>query len=182
MSTRVFSALMGETEARQRAPKVPGLRYAEVVEIRDEGYILKWLSGSVRSNSLPARVARFMAGPERGAYFPLEIGDEVIVGFEEGNLDCPVILGALWSEQDVPPASVDTSSSNNIRAIVSRAKAELSFDDTAGATKLLLKSAGGMQLLFDDQTKTLTLKVDDSNKIELSPSGIKLVGTRIDLN
>lgn len=182
MRHHLFSTLLSDTETRQREGKVPGLRYAEVAEITDRGYVLKWLSGSVRSKSAPARVSRFMAGNERGAYFPLEIGDEVVVGFEDGNIDCPVILGALWSDVDVPPTNVDTSSSNNTRSIVSRAKSELTFDDTSGATRVLLKSAGGMQLLFDDSTKTLTLSIDDSTKIELSPAGIKIKGTRIDLN
>jgi len=182
MRPGLFSAMLSDSETRQREGRVPGLRYAEVAEITDEGYVLEWLSGAVRSRSAPARVARFMAGHERGAYFPFEVGDEVVVGFEEGNLDRPVILGALWSDEDPPPSGVDTSSSNNTRAIVSREKSMLSFDDSPGATKVLLKSAGGIELLLDDAAQTLTLKFNDSTKIELSAAGIKLLGTRIDLN
>lgn len=182
MSTNLFAHVMADTEARQRAGRVPGLRFAEVAEITDAGYVLEWLSGTVRSRSAPARVARFMAGNQRGAYFPFEIGDEVVVGFEDGNIDRPVILGALWSDQDAPPENVDTSSSNNTRSIVSRAKSELTFDDTQGATRVLLRSAGGMQILFDDSSSTLTIQIDDSTRIELSPAGIRLTGTRIDLN
>lgn len=182
MPPRLFSTVMADTESRQRAGRVQGLRYAEVAEIVDEGYVLQWLSGGVRSRSAPARVARFMAGPERGAYFPFEVGDEVVVGFEDGNLDRPVILGGLWSDVDLPPTNVDTSSSNNIRSIVSRAKAEISFDDSQGATKLLIKSAGGLQVLLDDAAKKITLKVDDGNFIEISAQGVKVKGTRVDLN
>jgi uncharacterized protein involved in type VI secretion and phage assembly len=182
MRQGLFSGVMGESEARQRAGRVPGLRFAEVAEITDEGYVLEWLSGSVRSRSAPARVARFMAGNERGAYFPFEIGDEVVVGFEDGNIDRPVILGGLWSDEHAPPQEVDTSSSNNTRAIVSRENARLVFDDSPGATKLQLKSAGGMELVMDDAAGTLTIKFDNSTSIELSAAGIKLTGTRIDLN
>lgn len=200
MRMGLFSTMMADAESRQRAPRVAGLRYAEVAEITDEGYVLEWLSGGVRSRSAPARVARLMAGNERGAYFPFERGDEVVVGFEDGNLDRPVILGGLWSDVDVPPTNVDTSDTNNTRSIVSRAKAELTFDDTQGATKVLVKSAGGLQVLLDDSAKAITLKagglelvlddtgkkitlkVDESNKIEISASGVKVQGTRIDLN
>jgi uncharacterized protein involved in type VI secretion and phage assembly len=173
---------MAGDEARQRAGTVPGLRFAEVKQITDKGYILKWLSGSVRSLSAPARAASFMAGKERGAYFPFEIDDEVVVGFIEGNLDLPVILGALWSDEDPPPTNVDTSDSNNIRSVVSRAKHELTFDDTSGSASVLLKSNGGMELKFDDAAKKLTLKIDDSNFIEMSADGITLKGTKINLN
>ncbi|HSW22247.1 MAG TPA: phage baseplate assembly protein V [Burkholderiaceae bacterium] len=182
MRRGLFAHVMADAEAQRAAGLVPGLRCAEVAEITDEGYVLEWSTGTVRSRSAPARQACFMAGDKRGAYFPLEIGDEVIVGFEEGNIDCPVILGALYSDVDLPADGVDTSSSNNTRSIVSRAKSELSFDDSTGATRVLLKSAGGMELLMDDSAQTLTLKLNDNTKIELSAAGIKVVGTRIDLN
>ena len=104
---KVFSPLLADSEARQSAGNVPGVRFAEVKEIKDDGYVLTWLSGPVRSRSAPARAASFMAGKERGGYFPFEVGDEVIVGFEEGHIDKPVIIGALWSDQDPPPPDVD---------------------------------------------------------------------------
>lgn len=182
MRQGVFNMLMADSEARQRGGAVEGLRYAEIKEITDEGYILTWLSGAVRSASAPARAASFMAGKERGAYFPFEIGDEVVVGFIDGCLDQPVILGALWSDQDPPPTKVDQSATNNTRSIVSRAKSELTFDDTSGATSVTLQSAGGMKLVLDDKAKTLTIQFDGSTKIELSPAGVTVKGAAINLN
>jgi uncharacterized protein involved in type VI secretion and phage assembly len=173
---------MAGDEARQRTGGVQGLRYAEIKRIEDEGYILTWLSGSVRSESMPARAASFMAGAERGGYFPFEVGDEVVVGFIDGHLDQPVILGALWSDQDPPPQGVDTTASNNTRAIVSRAKSKLSFDDSSGKAKIELSLASGMKLVLDDAGKKITIQFDDSNKIELSASGVTVVGAVINLN
>ena len=178
----VFNMIMGDLETRQRSGGVEGLRYAEIKEITDEGYILTWLSGAVRSASAPARAASFMAGKERGAYFPFEVGDEVVVGFIDGCLDQPVILGALWSDQDPLPTNVDGSSTNNTRSIVSRAKSELTFDDTSGAPSITLKTPGGMKLVLDDKAKTLTIQFDDSNKIEMSSAGVTVKGAVINLN
>lgn len=161
---------------------VAGLRYGEVKEITADGYILQWLSGTVRSLSAPARVARFMAGKERGAYFPFEIGDEVLVGFIDGCIDQPVIIGALHSDQDPVPGEVDTSDSNNTRALVSREGSRLSFDDTKGQTKVLLKSAGGIEIVLDDVAKSLTLKFNDSTKIVMNAQGVSITGTQINLN
>lgn len=159
-----------------------GLRLAEVNEITDKGYILKWLSGNVRSKSAPARAASFMAGKERGAYFPFEIGDEVVVGFVDNDEDYPVILGALWSSQDPPPPGADTSASNNTRTIRSRGGHELTFDDTENAGKVSLKSKGGIQILMDDAAKSLTIKFDDSNSIVIDTSGVTVKGAVINLN
>lgn len=162
--------------------EVRGLRLAEVQEITDKGYILKWLSGNVRSTSAPARAASFMAGKERGAYFPFEVGDEVVVGFVDNDEDYPVILGALWSSQDPPPPGADTSSSNNTRTIVSRGGHELTFDDTENAGKVLLKTKGGMQILMDDAAKSLTIKFDAANSIVINTSGVTVKGAVINLN
>ncbi len=61
------STLLEEIESRGGRGAVPGLRYAEIVRKEDDGtYVLKWLSGAVRSESAPARAAAFMAGDERG--------------------------------------------------------------------------------------------------------------------
>ena len=180
--THIVRRLIHESVRAVSEGGIAGLRYGEVKEITDDGYILEWLSGTVRSRSAPARVARFMAGKERGAYFPFEIGDEVLAGFIDGCIDQPVIIGALHSEQDPVPGEVDTSDSNNTRAIVSREGSRLSFDDTKGQTKVLLKSAGGIEILLDDAAKSLTIKLNDSTKIVMNAQGITVTGAQINLN
>ncbi|MBK4216492.1 hypothetical protein JJJ17_11195 [Paracoccus caeni] len=178
MRHSIFTAM----NAASRPGDVRGLRLAEVKSIDERGYILTWLSGNVRSDSAPARAASFMAGKERGAYFPYEQGDEVVVGFVDNDENYPIILGALWSSQDPPPPDADTSSSNNTRTIVSREGHQLTFDDTKQAGKVLLQSKGGMKIEMDDAAKTLTIQLDDSNKITFALAGITVTGTVINLN
>ncbi|MGL4397978.1 MAG: phage baseplate assembly protein V [Hyphomicrobium sp.] len=176
-----FTSLL-DTAADTSRSNVPGLRLAEVAQITEDGYILTWLSGTTRTASAPARAASFMAGKERGGYFPFEIGDEVVVGFVDGCEDMPIILGALWSDIDLPPQGVDTSDTNNTRAIISREKSKLVFDDTQGATSITLESAGGMKLVLDDKGKKLLIQFDTSTTIELSAQGVTVKGTKINLN
>ena len=38
-----------------------------------------------------------------GFYFRPEIGDEVIVGFEHGDVRFPYIIGSVWNGKDQPP-------------------------------------------------------------------------------
>ena len=181
MGSDFFSSLL-DTADQAQGGGIGGLRLAEVSSITDEGYILTWLSGTVRSPSAPARAMQFMAGKERGAYFPFEIGDEVVVGFVDGALDYPIILGALHSDIDKPPEGFDATSTNNTRGLVSRAKSKLVFDDTQGATSIMLKSAGGMELVLDDKGKKLVIKFDKSTSIELSAQGVTVKGAKINLN
>ena len=108
-----------------------------------------------------------MAGGERGTFFNPEPGDEVVVAFEEGDLDQPVIIGALWSDVDQPPGDADTSASNNLRLIRSRLGHQLTFDDTPGAGKITLQSAGEHKLEMDDAERKLTIQTPGTLKIEM---------------
>ena len=38
---------------------------------------------------------------------PLDIGDEVVVAFESGDITRPIVLGNLWNGADSPPESAD---------------------------------------------------------------------------
>ncbi len=136
-------------ERWQRTAPQLGLAFAEVASVDDDGYTLNYYSGNHDAPSAPARVAAPMAGGGRGAYFMPEVGDEVVVGFEMGNLDRPVILGALWSDVDQPPSQADTSSSNNVRTIVSRAGHEVTFDDSPEG-KIRIKTNGGFEITIED--------------------------------
>jgi uncharacterized protein involved in type VI secretion and phage assembly len=49
-----------------------------------------------------ARVASPGAGAERGALMLPVVGDEVVVGFEQGDVRRPYVLGALWNGQARP--------------------------------------------------------------------------------
>ena len=49
-----------------------------------------------------ARLAQPGAGAERGAVVLPEVGDEVLVAFESGRFDRPVVLGGLYNGKDLP--------------------------------------------------------------------------------
>ena len=149
-----------------------GLAFAEVTGRSDDGFTLGYYSGNLDAASAPARVATLMAGGGRGAFFMPEVGDEVVVGFEMGDLSRPVILGALWSDVDSPPSQADTSDSNNVRTIVSRAGHEVTFDDTPGAGKIVIKTAGGFHITLDD---------GPSPKIQIETTG-NVASSRIELD
>lgn len=172
----VFSRLTDFAERFQRQAPQLGLAFAEVTGVSEEGYTLQYLSGNHDAPSAPARVASFMAGNGRGAFFMPEVGDEVVVGFELGDVNRPVILGALWSDVDAPPAGVDTSASNNIRTITSRAGHQITFDDSP-AGKIVVKTQGGLEItLQDGPTPKIEIKSVTSGPVVIGASKIVLDG------
>src|SRR5690606_29811971 len=50
-----------------------------------------------------ARIAMPMAGPLHGSYFIPDIGTEVLVAFEHGDIKAPYIIGCLWNATALPP-------------------------------------------------------------------------------
>jgi uncharacterized protein involved in type VI secretion and phage assembly len=120
-----------------------------------------------------------MAGAEMGVYFLPEIDDEVLVVFEHGKIEYPVVIGSLWSGLN-PPPQTNEDEENNIRKIVSRSGHSLTFDDSDGEEKLTMLSSGEHKIEFDDKSKTVTLlskgghKIvvdDDNNEILIKDSG-----------
>jgi len=73
-------------------------RTVETVHIEDD---------EERAHSYWARVATLMAGKKRGTFIIPEVDDEVLVAFEHGQIDRPVVIGMLWNSEDQPPVMMD---------------------------------------------------------------------------
>jgi phage baseplate assembly protein V len=82
-----------------------GIALAVVQDRDDQGRVklnYPWLDASMLSDWVP--VMGPMAGGGRGIFHMPEIGDEVVVAFQLGNFEHPVVLGGLWNGVDKPAA------------------------------------------------------------------------------
>lgn len=120
-----------------------------------------------RAHSYWARVASFMAGPKRGAFVP-EVNDEVLVAFEHGELDRPVIIGSLWNIEDLPPETMDAAGKNNIRALHTRSGHKIVFDDSQDKPSILIvDNTGNNSIFIDSQANKMEIKVKGDLNIEV---------------
>lgn len=62
------------------------------------------------SSSCWVRVAQVWAGKSWGAFFWPRVGHEVVVIFENGDLDCPLIVGSVYNAMNVPPVDLPADS------------------------------------------------------------------------
>jgi len=154
-----------------------GVYPAQVTDVQDpdaQGRVqirLPFVEESDGASALAwARLATLMAGGERGSWFIPEVDDEVLVAFVGGDPRRPVVIGALWNGVDTPPETMD--SDNNVRSFTSRSGHKLSFDDTAGAEKVVLETQGGHTLTLDDASGgTVTLEHSNGAKIKIDTAG-----------
>jgi uncharacterized protein involved in type VI secretion and phage assembly len=89
--------------------KVTGVLIGKVKDIDDphgEGTVrveYSWMGGS--NVQRPAPIVTLMAGNNRGSWFMPEVGDEVVVAFDRGDINQPYILGFLWNGEQKPPST-----------------------------------------------------------------------------
>ena len=95
-----------------------------------------------------ARMGTPMAGKDRGFVAIPEIGDEVIVGFERGDLRFPCVVACVHNGKDTTPFP-NKDGKNDVRMFRSRKKHMLRFDDgDKGVVELTHEK--GRKVIFDD--------------------------------
>ena len=118
---------------------------------------LPWHIGT--DTSYWARSALPLAGDDRGTYFVPEIGDEVLVGAEDGDPSHLYVLGMLWNGKQKPPVQGD-GGKNDTRLIKSRSGHTVRFNDDPAKPEVEVALADGKRILLDKDT----VVIDDANR------------------
>ncbi len=129
---------------------------------------------SDKEDGLWARIATLDAGKERGSFFRPEVGDEVLVGFIDGDMQHPVVLGGLNSSKN--PAPLTAKDDNDEKGFITRSKIKMIFDDKKKS--LQIETPGGNILLISDDKKGLQFKDQNGNKIILDDKGITMESSK----
>lgn len=161
----------------QTAGRLFGVYVGVVVDVQDpdaQGRVkvkLPWVAEDDGGQATAwARLSTLMAGNDRGSWFVPHVDDEVTISFIAGDPRHPIVLGALWNGQDAPPEQMDAD--NNLRTIKTRAGHVLRFDDTSGAAKVEILTAGGHRLVLDDGSGgVITIEHVCGAKIEMDAAG-----------
>jgi uncharacterized protein involved in type VI secretion and phage assembly len=126
---------------------------------------LPFLGG--QNTSYWAPVATMMAGNKTGSWFMPEIGDEVLVAFNQDDVAHPYIVGFQRNGQDGPP---DPDPQN--RVILTPGGHFLRFQDKDGAKKVILQSSSGQVITLDDSgSGSITVTSPNGSVTVNSPQG-----------
>ena len=114
--------------------RMSGVVTGLVTNIQDDGGMCRvkvkfpWLSDDYESDW--ARTVQLGAGSSRGFQILPEVDDEVLVAFEQGDLNRPMIVGGVHNGTDHPPSSIgEAVQSGKVvkRQFVSRHRAHADF-------------------------------------------------------
>ncbi|MBQ7680053.1 MAG: hypothetical protein IJT34_09425 [Butyrivibrio sp.] len=156
---RIFGLVVGQVTNNYNED-MPGRVCVQIFTRDEEANELLW-----------ARVAMPSSGPKWGHYFLPEIGDEVLVGFEQGNIERPYILGCIPRDNDqFLTKSVDEK--NQIKRIVTKHGSTIRFEDNADddngeKDKIYIDTAGTTHRVeLDNEKHTILVSdKDGANKI-----------------
>jgi phage baseplate assembly protein gpV len=189
-----LDSVFADQDKQRRERSVNGIAIAKVTGRMGDGtYTVKYLGMGGDAPSAPARMMMPNAGKQRGMYWMPETGDEVVVAFEGGDSNSPIILGALFNSESPTPDQAKPSDENNVRTIVSRSGHEITLDDSPLAGKVTIKTNGGRSLTLDDtplgkvslETPSgISIEMDDSTgtlKLK-APTAIVLESAIVSMN
>jgi len=113
------------------------------------------------------RMATPMATTGGGMYFKPEAGDEVMVDFENGNVERPFVVGTLYSKNVTAPSSGD-------RVIVSRNGHTIKFDDSRDAVDFVSGIFPGLSTVKAYGIKVPGIDTGDGDGVNACLGGIEL--------
>ena len=157
-----------------------GVYPAKVVDVEDpdaQGRVkvsLPWLEVVDGTYEAWARLATLMAGDHRGTWFVPDLGDEVLVAFEQGDPSHPYVLGALWNGVDQPPEVMDGTGSNPVRAICTRSGLRIRFSDEKERPEILIEVPGGGSLTLRRKGPQVELRDHHGNELAFDTQGVSI--------
>ena len=103
------------------------------------------------------RVSQLWAGKQWGAMFIPRIGQEVIVGFLEGDPDQPIIIGRVYNGDEMPPYTLpDEKTKSCVKSNSSPGSGgfnELRFEDKKGSEQVFMHAEKDMDVRVKNDSK-----------------------------
>ncbi len=123
------------------------------------------------------RVAQAYAGNGYGQYWLPEVGDEVILAFNLGDLNKPYIIGSLWNNKDkIPEKTADDK--NSVKRIKTKGGHEIIFEEEKGKERLEIHTPGNLKITLEDEKKIIAVQDENGkNMVQIDGKNGKITVT-----
>ncbi|WP_243138156.1 phage baseplate assembly protein V [Heliorestis acidaminivorans] len=154
--------LYNDDEQTEKTRTFPGVTVAIVTDINDpekrgrvKVKIVNRDSSDYETDYI--RVMTPMTGKQWGSFFFPEVGDEVLIAFNQGDINRPYVLGSLWNKEYKPPTTIENQK-NDLRMIRTRSGHELIFNDEKSKESILIKTPKALSISLNDDKETIVIK------------------------
>ena len=141
--------------------KMPGRVCVQIPVRDDKANELKW-----------ARVAMLSGGKEWGHYFLPEVGDQVLLAFEQGYIEKPYVVGCISKEND-RFLTRSVHEKNQIKRIVTKNGNTIQFDDMEDEEgkqdkiSIYTSDKAHQMILDNEKQKIIMSDKEGKNKLEI---------------
>jgi type VI secretion system secreted protein VgrG len=122
------------------------------------------------------RVSQQWAGAGWGAMFIPHIGHEVIVDFEEGDPDRPIITGRVYNGNNKPHDVLPDEKTKSV--IRSWQDNDIVFEDKDGDKFIKIKQANGNEIILHETSPNIEIFQENGNKMVMTADGPKIEVTQ----
>ena len=125
--------------------------------------------GNDEKSSCWMRVSQPWAGAGWGAMFIPHIGHEVIVDFEEGDPDRPIITGRVYHGNNMPADPLPDEKTKSV--IRSWQDNDIVIEDKDGDKHIQIKQANGNEIILHETSPNIEIFQENGNKIVMTADG-----------
>jgi len=128
-------------------------------------------------NTCWVRVVQPWAGAGYGTFFMPRIGNEVLIGFIQGDPDNPIIIGCIYNGENLPPYGPEEKTVTAIKTKITPEGEEQSFNeikinDQSDAEEISIHTPGILKIYVK---KDKSEKIDGSKNIEVTGGHIEKI-------
>lgn len=160
--------------------KFPGMVRVQVPTRDNKRNILQWM-----------KVVNFMGGKNWGIYCIPEVDDEVLIAFENGNINRAYVIGSIF-KNDSQLLSDSYTDENYKKVFFTKGKNKISINDENDKQSISIETNKGHAIYLDDDKNLISLTdkknknsmkidtdkgvitVDSESKLIINVNGIKL--------
>ena len=137
--------------------KFPGRVRVQIPTRDKDKNILQWM-----------KVCALYAGPQYGLYCVPEIGDQVLVGFVNGNINNAYVLGSIF-KNDSDFVSENYTDENYKKSLITNGKNQFLIYDETDKQKIKILTPKQHSLMLDDEADVISFKdKDNKNSVEIN--------------
>lgn len=112
----------------------------------------------------PVRLSQPYSGPGYGMHMPLHVGTDLVIAFEDGDIDKPIAIGTLPNPSNKSPVGAANKSQSVVKTATGNI---LTLDDQKDKTRIQIQSSGGRKIALEDAAGVAGMLLETVNKHRL---------------
>lgn len=149
----IVQGVMVGIVAENNNEEYPGMVRVQIPTRDKNKNVLQWM-----------KVINLLSGKNWGSYIVPEVGEQVVVAFENGNINNAYVIGSIYKSNSEIPNNNYTRD-NNKKLFLTKGGNQVFFDDEADKQKISICTKNKQTIVLDDEKKLISINDKDNKNI-----------------